>query len=119
MNRLYHGMKFREIKAIVCNDRGISIEEFDGRVKTNRLVHARHLAWWLARKYTDLSYPRIAYMSGERDHSTIMYGVSMHEFRQTGVMPERMMRRIMKTREKKVLKRAPTSKWIESNENVL
>lgn len=112
MSQFYSGMKFKEIKTIICREKNISFEEFDGRSKTNRLVHARHLAWWLARQYTNLSYPQIAYLSGERDHSTIIYGVNMYEFRQTGVMPMRIMRRIMKTQHKKILTRAPDNCFV-------
>lgn len=39
-----------------------------------RLVRARHIIFWLCRRYTDLSLPAIARHIGDRDHTTVMHG---------------------------------------------
>jgi chromosomal replication initiator protein len=43
--------------------------------KTQPLAQQRHIAMWLIRNDTDLSYPSIGNVFGGRDHATIMYGV--------------------------------------------
>lgn len=40
--------------------------------RTEPLVTARHVAMWLARDMTTLSYPQIGRAFGDRDHTTIM-----------------------------------------------
>lgn len=40
-----------------------------------KLIKPRHLACFLLREYTNLSYPQIGRKLGNRDHTTILHGV--------------------------------------------
>ncbi len=60
---------------VVANGCGISVEELLGRSRTRPLVIARHVAMYILRQQTDLSYPEIAKVFGGRDHTTVMHAV--------------------------------------------
>lgn len=75
-------MKFSVIKKKVCEEFGITVGEFDGPNRFRNLVLARHRAWWLGHK-EGYSYCALGSWS-KKDHSTVVYGVAMEEFRQTG-----------------------------------
>jgi hypothetical protein len=38
-------------------------------------VKARQIVFWLAKKFTGLSFPQISRRIGDRDHTTVLYGV--------------------------------------------
>ncbi len=48
------------------------------------LVRARHEVWWRARNETQFSLPQIA-TAYNRDHTTIIHGIRMHEKRMAQV----------------------------------
>lgn len=58
--------------AVVC---GVPAETIRGFSRVPRYVEARHLAMFVARTATDLSYPAIARAFGGRDHTTVLHGV--------------------------------------------
>ena len=61
---------------VVADDFGMRwLEMISGRRNT-RLVRARQVAMWLARRLTRLSYSAIGREFGRRDHTTIIYGCS-------------------------------------------
>ena len=60
-----------DIKHEVSACTGVPIHLIDGHVRAASLVRARHLAMYLARKYTTLSYPELGEAFG-RHHTTIL-----------------------------------------------
>jgi chromosomal replication initiator protein len=49
--------------------------ELIGKKRDASIVLPRHIAMYLCREHTDLSYPRIADEFGGKDHSTIIHGI--------------------------------------------
>jgi chromosomal replication initiator protein len=54
---------------------GFSIEAICGPSRTRPLVTARQVAMYLTRELTDYSYPAIARVFGNRDHTTVIHAV--------------------------------------------
>lgn len=57
---------------------GVSHECLFQRRRDRKIARARQLAWWLARRFTGLSFPQIGAFSG-RDHSTVQHGCAKFE----------------------------------------
>ncbi len=55
---------------------GISVEEITGVSRRRQLVTARHVAMYIMRELTDLSFPAIAGEFGNRDHTTVIHAVN-------------------------------------------
>ena len=53
--------------------------DLTGGRRTRTLTRPRHIAMYLARKHTALSFPELGREFGNRDHSTIQYGVKLIE----------------------------------------
>lgn len=49
--------------------------DITGTKRTRNLTRPRHIAMFLARKHTQLSFPELGREFGDRDHSTIQHGV--------------------------------------------
>ena len=64
---------------------GFSIEAICGPSRTRPLVTARQVAMYLVRNLTDYSYPAIARVFGNRDHTTVIHAVD----KITGQMQQR------------------------------
>ena len=64
---------------------GFSIDAICGPSRTRPLVTARQVAMYLVRNLTDYSYPAIARVFGNRDHTTVIHAVD----KITGQMQER------------------------------
>jgi chromosomal replication initiator protein len=64
---------------------GFTIEAICGPSRTRPLVTARQVAMYLVRNLTDYSYPAIARVFGNRDHTTVIHAVD----KITGQMQER------------------------------
>lgn len=64
-----------EIVAAVCQVFGISRNEFLSTRRAQHLCDARHVFYWVARKFTTKSYPQIGRFAAGRDHTTVMHGV--------------------------------------------
>lgn len=63
------------IISVVCNTTGVSHTEVVGDKRSRPIVHARHLAMYLARELTDVSLPQIGDRFGGRDHTTVLHAV--------------------------------------------
>jgi len=70
-----------EILSHVSAKTGITIEELKGPRRIKRITPYRHMAYYLAKKLTTLSYPQIGKVIGGRDHSTIIHGCEQCEIR--------------------------------------
>jgi chromosomal replication initiator protein len=64
----------REILESVAHAYGFSIKEIVGPGRTRPLVAARHVAMYLVREMTDLSFSAIAWELGNRDYTTVVHG---------------------------------------------
>lgn len=71
---------FQAIVRMVGREMDMAPSEMWGRQRGAKHCFARHAIWWLARRWTQLSYPQIARLSVAvrhapgRDHSTILAG---------------------------------------------
>ena len=63
------------IQDAVCETFAISREELLSASRAARLVWPRHVAMYLARENTDLTFPDIARRFGGRNHTTVMHAV--------------------------------------------
>lgn len=54
---------------------GVEVEELTGKKRDAAIVMPRHIAMYLCREHTDLSFPRIGDEFGGRDHSTVINGI--------------------------------------------
>lgn len=63
-----------DIVAAVSRATRVSMAEIYGRKRSQQISDARHIAMYLIRENTDLSYPQIGRIMGQRDHSTIIHG---------------------------------------------
>jgi chromosomal replication initiator protein len=63
-----------EILQAVSAYTGIKVVDMKGARRTQDIVRARHMAWWLCRDMTERSYPQIAQKFGGRDHTTCIAG---------------------------------------------
>lgn len=64
----------RLLLRMVCAATDISINDVCSSRRTKIHVRARHLYFWIARKFTGLSLPQIGMISGGRDHTTVLHG---------------------------------------------
>ncbi len=62
------------IIGLVFEETGVEPRFITGRSRVPRITRARQMVMFLAREYTDYSYPRIG-EALSRDHSTVMHGV--------------------------------------------
>jgi hypothetical protein len=60
---------------------GIPEHEILSERRTKNLVLVRHAVYWLCKECTLMSYPRIGYWLGRRDHTTILHGVRVMQRR--------------------------------------
>jgi chromosomal replication initiator protein len=54
---------------------GFTVEALRGKSRQRPLVAARQEAMYVFREMTDLSYPAIGRIFGDRDHTTVMHAV--------------------------------------------
>jgi chromosomal replication initiator protein len=71
----------REIAEQVCKFRGVSMIDFMSSRKTKSVARARQEAYWRARHETTASLPQIGSAYGNRDHTTVLFGIRAHERR--------------------------------------
>ena len=71
----------RQIISEVSEKRGVSRDAIISARRNVNLVLARWEVMWRAREETALSLPQIGRALGDRDHTTILYGVRRHQER--------------------------------------
>lgn len=74
-NSVFKKQKISEIIYVVANHFGISEIEILSERRTNHVVMARHVLYWICKELTPYSYPEIGRRLGGRDHTTILHGV--------------------------------------------
>lgn len=62
-----------DIQRAVCEYFEISLEQLMGRNRSKKFSQPRHLALYLSRELTDLSFPDIAQKFGGKDHTSVIY----------------------------------------------
>ena len=68
----------RQIVAEVALKHGLKMSDLTGPYRHKSIVKARHEAMWRVRDETNLSYPQIGRVLGNRDHTTVLHGVRKH-----------------------------------------
>lgn len=68
--------KVAMIKKMICSYYDITWNELISPRRSNRLVHARQVAYFIIKNHTTLSYPQIGRKFGGRDHTTVLHGVN-------------------------------------------
>jgi len=58
---------------------GLSVSDLCGSRRNKRCARPRHVAMYLARSLTRMSYPEIGEFFGGRDHTTVIYAVGLVE----------------------------------------
>lgn len=72
-------MRMDDIAKAVCTVYGIDRNELSSPRRARKLSNARHVCFWIARKFTSYSFPLIGRVCGDKDHSTVMHGVQRVE----------------------------------------
>lgn len=67
-----------DIVGLLALDTGVSVSEIIGRDRSARITLIRHIAMWLLRNFTPMSYPEIGRIFG-RDHTTVICAVKRVE----------------------------------------
>lgn len=75
----YLDINIKDIQLLTSSYFNILISDLISNKKTSKYSYPRHLAMYLCRKYTDMSYQDIGYHFGNRDHSTIIYAIKKIE----------------------------------------
>ncbi|MGD9157431.1 MAG: chromosomal replication initiator protein DnaA [Desulfobacteraceae bacterium] len=65
-----------DIQSIIAGYFNISISDILSKKKKSIYSYPRHLAMYMARNFTDLSFKEIGYFFGDRDHSTVIYSIN-------------------------------------------
>lgn len=55
---------------------GVTVEEMKGPRRSNHLAHPRQVAMYLIRKRCQSSFVRVGLLLGNRDHTTVIFGVN-------------------------------------------
>jgi|GEM_PF-3560083 len=71
----YLDINVKDIQVLISGYFNISISDLISNKKTSKYSYPRHLAMFLCRKYTDMSFQNIGYQFGNRDHSSIIYAI--------------------------------------------
>ncbi len=61
------------IKKAVCKKYGVKILDIESKKRNREFAYPRHIAIYLCRELTDLSFPKIGDEFGKRDHSTVLH----------------------------------------------
>ena len=71
--------KWKLILREVCTLHSITMDQLTSHNRAKHLVKARMLAYYRLNKELGLSLPQIGHYIGDRDHSTVFYGIKRHE----------------------------------------
>ena len=68
-----HSLTPDEIIQTVANFFNIKVADIKGKRRLKQFVRPRHIAMWMIRKHTDLSFPDIGRVFNDRDHATVQH----------------------------------------------
>ena len=63
----------------VCALHGVTLDQLTSHNRSKKFINARMLAYYRLHKELGLSLPQIGRYIGDRDHSTVFYGIKRHE----------------------------------------
>lgn len=63
-----------DIKEAVAEFYALKVKDLEADYRADEVSKPRHIAYWLAREYTKMSYPALGRVFC-RDHTTVLYGV--------------------------------------------
>lgn len=63
----------------VCTLHSITMDQLTSHNRSKKFINARMLAYYRLHKELGLSLPQIGRYIGDRDHSTVFYGIKRHE----------------------------------------
>ncbi len=66
-----------DIKRATASYFSIKLTELSSKSRSKNIARSRHIAMYLCRKHTALSYPEIGSHFGGKDHSSVIYSVSL------------------------------------------
>ena len=66
-----------DIKKAVAQHFGVKVSEMISKRRTKSISFPRHIAMYLCRKHTTLSYPEIGGEFGGRDHSSVIHAAQV------------------------------------------
>lgn len=61
------------IKKLTAEYYSVRIEDMSAKIRTKEIANARQVAMYLAREFTDASFPKIGEEFGGRDHTTVLH----------------------------------------------
>lgn len=64
-----------DIARAVCGVYSIGKTDFMSHRRAPRIVEARQVFYWLAKRFTTFTFPQIGHWCAKRDHSTVIHGV--------------------------------------------
>lgn len=79
---------YRRIAAEVAMAHGLSVADLRGPSVVRYIARARQEAFWRLRNETTISQPAIGKWFGDRDHTTVLWGVRKHQERLDAAMAE-------------------------------
>lgn len=91
--RKYRG-RYHVIVRRMCRVFGVTLNELYSERRGKTVVHARQSIYYWAWRLTPLSAVQIGHRMGGRDYSTVLYGLSMYQYRRA-----KMGRNLRKLRE--------------------
>jgi len=71
--------KWKLILREICEQHGISMDQLTSHNRAKHLIEARMLAYYRLKTELNLSLPQIGRYIGDRDHSTVYYGIKRYE----------------------------------------
>lgn len=78
-NDVNRGKSISSILREVAEKYRVEVKDIKGPRRAKRLVQAKMEAYWRARNETNHSLPRIGHLMGDKDHTTILYGIRTYE----------------------------------------
>ncbi len=68
--------RFQAIVEIVCQEFEMSSNLLLGGNRQRKFVRARWALWYIAREFTRYSLPHLGRLTGGRDHTSVLHGVT-------------------------------------------
>ena len=69
----HHRVTVEEVQSLVEHELGVSHGDLVGNKRNKEIAQARHVAIWLCRQLTDLTYKEIGSRFGNRSHTTCLH----------------------------------------------
>jgi chromosomal replication initiator protein len=70
---MHREVTIENIQKTICNHFNIRMVDLKSKRRTKNITLPRHVAMYLCRKYTSISFPVIGEKFGGRDHSTVIH----------------------------------------------